>query len=203
MAFSLSPCVMLMRSAGMPQASLKSGSMSKIIIVARQRFAKSAQRDSIRSAHHGLLVVRAETLRAKIECGPGPALKSIAADEALALRSVRQIAKADHIDAVGAMRTVHRRRSLRSPAVRRSARTRCVIHQAMPQQSARIPQPGGPFACGRVQQNARRFQRLRAEDHGSYAFTSFVRFVDTDRHNVTPEARFSPFSRLTCARSRL
>ena len=67
--------------------------------------AKRAQIDAVRSGQHGLLVARAESTGAKVEARAGAALKSVAANEAWMPRPIRNIAKANHVDAIGAMRS--------------------------------------------------------------------------------------------------
>ena len=137
-----------------------------VIIEARQGFAESAQIDAVRSRQHGFLVARAETLRAKVEARTGAALESVPANKARMPRSVRYIAKANHIDAIGAMRRARRTgRGIEAGQIARRAAAHRVIHQVMAQHAARIGQAGGISARGRVQQDARRFQGLRAQNH--------------------------------------
>src|SRR5258708_5512720 len=146
------------------------------VVVVGQRFAKSTARNPVRPRDDSLLVARPKTLSAEIEFGTRAALISVAAEEALALLAGAEIAKADDVDSIGAMRAVDGGFLVEPGEPPSGARARGMIHQAAPQQSAGITQPRAAFASGGIQQNTRGFQRLCAQNHGlSFYLAGLVR----------------------------
>src|SRR5262249_26619074 len=134
------------------------------IVVARQRFAEARQTDRVFAALDGLLVARAEALGAEIELRSGLALKAIAAQKSGMAMILVRVTETHDVYAVRANRagsggTI---RELGEFAAR--ARADGVVHQAAPQQAARIAQALALLARGGVEQDARGLQRLCAEN---------------------------------------
>ncbi len=103
------------------------------VVVARERFAERPERDVVDAVPHGFLVADAEALGAEVEARTRFALVAVAAEEARVPLCLVDVAEADEVDAVRAMRAGHRgpRVVVRQFAI--GARADAMVHEAASQ----------------------------------------------------------------------
>src|SRR6266436_6507257 len=154
------------------------------IVPARENFSKAGYVNACARLKQGFLVGCAKAWRTPIEFRGGFAFVAETTEEFLVRRRVRQIAKARNVDAERFFGTTQRRLYAERGKFAAAATAADVRRKVMAESAAGVAETVRVLRRRRIEQDARGFLRLRAEDHDTGKNLAGLASVAVDVENA-------------------
>src|SRR5215831_2269671 len=143
---------------------------ANIILPSGQTLSVAGQAKRSYGFQKGLLVGLTESRGPPVEPDTTPALESETPQIALRPRPIVDVSKANYVNPVGTMRAIQACFSGQERKFPGGCVALNMVHQVMAQNSAGVSKPVRKLPVGRVEQDAHRLKRLRAQDYDSSVY---------------------------------